>query len=309
MYFPISGVEISAWIPPLFAFVIAFTCSTAGVTGAFLLMPFQISVLGFVGPAASATNLLYNIFSSPGGMFKYWRNNQMLWQLVLVLTAGTVPGMIIGIFIRIHLMPDPTYFKLFVGMVLLLLGFQLLVRTWLTRDAHTKPAPLNFLKPEVVRFDLKRLDFSFDGEVHGFNVRTVAFVSFVVGIVGGAYGIGGGSLTASFLVGVCGLPIYTTAGATITATFFASIIGVIGYWLVSPIYAQSGMMTSPDWLLGLFFGAGGLAGMFLGAKVQRFIPAKFIRTLLGVLLLGISLKYIFGFYRYLLGWFSTINGG
>jgi len=269
-------------------------------------MPFQISLLGFAGPAASATNLLYNIFSSPGAVFKYWRNNQMLWQLVLVLIAGTVPGMIIGIFVRIHLMPDPTYFKLFVGIVLLLLGFQLLVRTWIAEEtSNNKSDSSRFIKPEVVRFDMQRLEYRFNGDIHGFNVRTVALVSFLVGIIGGTYGIGGGSITASFLVGICGLPIYTTAGATITATFIASIIGVIGYWAVSPIYAQSGIATSPDWLLGLFFGAGGLAGMYLGAKIQRFIPAKFIRTLLGVLLLGISLKYIFGFYRFVLEWFST----
>ena len=32
-----------------------------GVSGAFLLLPFQVSVLGFTSPAVSPTNLIFNI--------------------------------------------------------------------------------------------------------------------------------------------------------------------------------------------------------------------------------------------------------
>ncbi len=301
MHFPISNVDVFPLIPPIIAFVISFFCSTAGVTGAFLLLPFQISVLGFTGPAASATNLLYNIFSSPGGVIKYWRNRQLVMPLVTILLVGTIPGMIIGIFIRIHLLPDPTYFKLFVGTVLLFLGVQLLTRTWLSKTSPDKRPTSDEFNVQITKFNFKRLEICFSGESYAINVPIVGAVSFVIGIISGTYGIGGGALTASFLVGVCGLPVYTTAGATIMTTFLASIVGVIGYTAVSPMYAQSGIVTSPDWLLGLFFGIGGLAGMYSGATVQRYIPAKVIRTLLGILLLGISLKYIFGFYLYMVG--------
>ena len=42
----------------LAAFVISFLSATAGLTGAFLLLPFQISVLGLGAPSVSATNHL-----------------------------------------------------------------------------------------------------------------------------------------------------------------------------------------------------------------------------------------------------------
>ena len=43
--FPVSGVETSLLIPPLVAFVISFFASMAGITGAFLILPFQL--IGF----------------------------------------------------------------------------------------------------------------------------------------------------------------------------------------------------------------------------------------------------------------------
>jgi len=44
-----------------------------------------------------------------------------------------------------------------------------------------------------------------------------------VGIVGGVYGIGGGSIIAPFFVSFCGLPVYTVAGAALMGTFVTSI--------------------------------------------------------------------------------------
>src|SRR3712207_8285745 len=41
MHFPISGVEVSPVVPVLVGFVIATVTTPAGVSGAFLLLPFQ----------------------------------------------------------------------------------------------------------------------------------------------------------------------------------------------------------------------------------------------------------------------------
>ena len=61
MTFPVSGVEVALWVPPLVALVVSAFTSMGGVSGAFLLLPFQVSVLGFASPAVSSTNLVYNI--------------------------------------------------------------------------------------------------------------------------------------------------------------------------------------------------------------------------------------------------------
>ncbi|MGD8493381.1 MAG: hypothetical protein PVH44_07220, partial [Desulfobacterales bacterium] len=58
--FPLSGVETSILIPPLVAFGISFFTSMGGISGAFLLLPFQMSVLGFTSPSVTATKFLFN---------------------------------------------------------------------------------------------------------------------------------------------------------------------------------------------------------------------------------------------------------
>ena len=294
MYFPISGVEVFPLWLSLIAFVISFVCSTAGVTGAFLLLPFQVSVLGITGPVTSATNLYYNVLAGPGGVFRYIRDKRFIPQLALILISGTLPGLVIGIYVRLRFLLNPYSFKTFVGVVLLLLGVQLLFRTWFSgrNKATVKNGIPDSFAVEVTRFDFKRLEYRFNDGQYGINVPVVWGITVVMGVISGAYGIGGGALISAILVGMYRLPIHTTAGACILTTFVTSLTGVIGYTFLASFFTKSGVPTSPDWLLGLFFGIGGLTGTYFGARIQRFVPEKAIRTVLGVLIMVIAWKYI-----------------
>jgi hypothetical protein len=122
-------------------------------------------------------------------------------------------------------------------------------------------------------------------------------LSLVVGLIGGIYGIGGGAIIAPFLVAIFGLPVYTIAGATLLSTFATSVVGVGFYQSVSPFYQAHGMLVAPDWALGLRFGLGGIGGMYLGARAQRFVPARYLKIMLATILLGLSSAYIWGYLR------------
>ena len=93
--FPISGVETHWWLPLITTFVISMFTSTGGVSGAFLLLPFQMSVLGFTGPAVSATNMLYNVIAIPGGVYRYAKEKRLVKPLVWTTILGTLPGVFI----------------------------------------------------------------------------------------------------------------------------------------------------------------------------------------------------------------------
>ncbi len=43
----------------------------AGVSGAVLLLPVQISVLGVPSPAVTPTNLLFNVAATPGALLRF----------------------------------------------------------------------------------------------------------------------------------------------------------------------------------------------------------------------------------------------
>ena len=62
----------------------------AGISGAVLLLPFQVSVLGTPSPAVTPTNLLYNVVAAPGGLYRYWRQGQTGGRSILApILLGT----------------------------------------------------------------------------------------------------------------------------------------------------------------------------------------------------------------------------
>jgi|Deesub1362A_J573_1020465.scaffolds.fasta_scaffold00430_35 hypothetical protein len=297
-------MDITILLLPLISFVIAIFTAQAGISGAFLLLPFQVSVLGFVSPAVSSTNLVYNIIAIPSGVYRYFREGRVAWPLALVIILGTLPGVFIGAIVRITYLPDPKVFKLFVGIVLLYLGLRLIYSLF-RQDSKLKEIEDKFkiriqeikhqqkkkvasgIPPEAVvrvkEFHLSKISYEFWGEEFSFSVIYLFFLSFVVGIIGGAYGIGGGAIIAPFLVAVFGLPAYTIAGSTLFATFVTSIIGVVYY---------SSLGFPPNWTIGVMIGAGGFFGMYFGARFQKYMPERIIRVILGMLIILLSLNYI-----------------
>jgi len=117
----ISGgvVEVVALMA---AFAIAVVTTPAGVSGAVLLLPFQVSVLGTPSPSVTPTNLLYNVVACPGAIWRYWRQGQTGGTLTWLLLAGTLPGVIAGSIIRVYLLPGPVVFDFVVAAVLIPLG-------------------------------------------------------------------------------------------------------------------------------------------------------------------------------------------
>ena len=58
----------------------------------------------------------------------------------------------------------------------------------------------------------------------------------------------------------------------------------------------AGMAVRPDWALGALFGVGGLLGTYFGARVQRYLPERWIRLSLGIIVTGVGVSYIAGFF-------------
>jgi uncharacterized membrane protein YfcA len=278
MYFPVAGIEVHPLLPPIVAFIISLFTSMGGVSGAFLILPFQVSVLGFNTPSVSATNQLFNIVAIPSGVYRYIKEGRMVWPLTWVVIIGTLPGVLIGAILRIQYLPNPRSFKMFAGLVLLYIGGRLL------KD----------LKAVVKIFNLSRIVYEFYGQEFDINTLGIMALSFIVGIIGGVYGIGGGAIIAPFFVSFFGLPVYTVAGAALMGTFVTSVAGVLFYQLIAPFYPN--MAVAPDWVLGFLFGIGGFAGMYCGARLQKFVPARIIKWILAGCILFPACKYIIEFF-------------
>ena len=295
MLFPVAGIEVNPLVPPTVSFIISFLTSMSGLSGAFLLLPFQMSILGYVSPSVSATNQLFNIVAIPSGVFRYVREGRMVWPLTWAVIVGTLPGVLIGAIIRVKFLPSAALFKLFVGLVLLYIGLRLIKTLQFKKSsADTKLSTVIAGKTKTVEFSLKRIAYSFEGTTYSASTMGIFILTFLVGIIGGIYGIGGGAIIAPFFITFFGLPVYTVAGACLMGTFVTSVAGVGVYQTLAYIYPTQSI--APDYLLGLLFGAGGLCGMYLGAMCQKYVPANLLKIILAAFIMFTALSYITAYF-------------
>ena len=239
-------------------FVLAAVTTPVGVSGAVFLLPVQLSVLHVPSPRITPTNLIYNVISAPGGLARYRQRGQLDRDLARQLITGSVPGVVIGAIIRVYVVADPDVFRVVAAAVLAPVGVFIL----------RKPAP---------------------GSIHRrLSPRTIRGLAFVVGIAGGIYGVGGGSIVGPVLVGT-GMAVATVAPAALLSTWVTSVVGVLTYAVIS---LDATGPVSPDWSLGIATGLGGLAGGFLGASLQPRIPERALRVLLGSMALALAALYL-----------------
>ena len=240
--------------------VIATVTAPVGVSGAVFLLPVQLNVLRVPNPAVTPTNLLFNVVAGPGALLRYRRAGQLTGPLARRLLIGTLPGVVIGAVVRVYLVPGPEAFRLVAAAVLMPIGVWLIIRT---------------LSPS-------------SGRPVGLTPRRITVMALVVGVVGGIYGIGGGSILAPILVG-SGMAVATVAPAALASTFITSIIGAATYALLALRATGS---IAPDWTLGIACGLGGLVGSYLGARLQPRMPETALRLLLGSVAVAVAIAYV-----------------
>jgi uncharacterized membrane protein YfcA len=241
------------------AVIIATLTAPVGVSGAVFLLPVQLSLLHVPNPAVTPTNLMFNVIAGPGALVRYRRTGQLTAPLTRQLLRGTLPGVVVGAVLRVYVVPGPKVFRLVAAAILLPIGAWLIHRS----VSRVKRRTATLRPPSITAMAL------------------------AVGVVGGVYGIGGGSILGPILVG-SGLAVTTVAPAALASTFVTSVAGAATYALLALTTSGS---IAPDWSLGVVCGLGGLIGGYLGARLQSRIPDRALRLLLGCLAIGLGVAY------------------
>lgn len=242
----------------LCAFLVSLATTPAGVSGAVLLLPVQVGILGVPSPAVTPTNLIFNVGATPGGLLRFGREGRLGGSLTRLLIAGSLPGVVAGAVIRVEWLADPHDFMFVAAGVLLPLGL------WLLLGAQRVP------------------------RVRSLPPRAIWAAALVVGTLGGIYGIGGGALLAPLLL-AAGMSARQVAPATLTATFVTSIAGIATYVVLQTTH---GGEIAPEWVLGAWLCVGGFAGSYLGARLQGRLSESALRRLLGAIACAVAVRFL-----------------
>lgn len=122
--------------------------------------------------------------------------------------------------------------------------------------------------------------------VHGdTNVKTEFLVvqGFVVGIITGLFGIGGGFLIVPALYFWSRLPMKAAVGTALL------IIAMNSLFSFSTSYSE----TSINWILLLRFSLGAVIGILIGSRISEKIPGKYLKIIFGWFVMAVSFYILF----------------
>jgi uncharacterized membrane protein YfcA len=292
MFLTLAGIDQSVFWPGivLLGFLIGFLSGTFGIGGGFLLTPLLRYVFDVPFETAIGSSLCVVAISSITGVFVHYRKGNVSIKLAVALICSSVPGVEVGIriltFLKTlslqgvyNLTPKSFDFILGIAFILLLLFSTTLIILDVIRMSQRIITP-------VFR-DIKNYRITFfthwykiknkTGSVHhdSLNLIFIIIFGFIVGILSGLLGVGGGVIVTPVLVSLIGLPSLLVIG---TSLFQLSITGSVGAILHT-------VRGHTDLLLVLLIASTSIVGSIAGSRLASKIRGIKIRVLYSVFLL------------------------
>lgn len=108
-------------------------------------------------------------------------------------------------------------------------------------------------------------------------VAVTAAIGLTVAVAAGLFGLGGPLLSVPLLV-VCGLPVLRALAAAQVQSVVVAAVGTVGYVLHGSV----------DWVLAAVIGVPELAGVLVGWRIARAVPARRLEVVLAAALVVVG---------------------
>ncbi|RKQ35471.1 sulfite exporter TauE/SafE family protein [Oceanobacillus halophilus] len=255
----------------------AFIGSIAGLGGGIILVP-SLFFMYSISPSFAWANpqtivgisLITMIFTGLASTLSYLRAKRVDYKTGLLFLSGSLPGGIIGSWLNEYI--NAQAFLIYFGILMVIISLLFFIK----KDKFKRT-----IDPDSsgVRTG------SLYGETFQYRVTFVpAFIlSFIVGILSGLFGIGGGSIMVPAMMLLFGIPAHIATATSMFMIFFVSIFGAGTHVILGHI----------AWEYVFFFIPGALLGGVLGAKVNQLLPSKSVEWILRILLIFIGLRMVF----------------
>lgn len=233
----------------LLIFLISCLYSTVGHGGASgylaLMTLFSFPIIE-IKPIALSLNIIVSAIA----FIQFYRQGYFDKKIFIGLAMASIPAAFIGGYIHL----DPRIYKIILGILLLLTAFRL---GWPTK----KEIALKETQPLAI----------------------LILIGFVIGLISGMIGIGGGIILSPLLIFLGYANSKTTAGISALFIFVNSIAGLMGTLKNNFSYSSNMLIMLSIAILG------GFLGSYIGAKK---LNTNTLKKVLAVVLLFASIKMI-----------------
>ncbi len=245
----------------VFGLGIGVLVGMTGMGGGSLMTPLLILIFGIQPTTAIGTDIFYSAVTKTVGGWRHFRMKTVNMELVKWLSFGSVPAAILGVAI-VSVLQDHIGEDRLDSLVYAVLGGTLLMVGIITL---TRALILRNLVEERDRFEVERRH----------KIAAVA-IGATTGFVIGVTSAGSGTVIAILLIAVYRLAPKKVVG---TDVFHAAILlwaAGIAHWIGGNV----------DFVLATNILLGSIPGVVIGAALSDKAPQGFIRTALGVVLVG-----------------------
>lgn len=255
--------EITGYIGAL---LIGVVLGVTGGGGSILTVPVLVYILGYNPVIATAYSLFIVGTTSGFGSLQNFKKGLVVPQTALQYAIPSVIGVYITRKFIVPALPD---------VILNLPSFQLTKETFLMLLF----AVFMFLASFSM---LKTKKKKHKSETHK-GIAVVVLQLFVVGILIGLIGAGGGFLIIPALIQLAKLPMKKAIGTSLLIITINSLIGFTGDLQNIAI----------DWVFLMSFTALSVIGIFIGLYIQNFINEKHLKKIFGIFVLLMSIVILF----------------
>ncbi len=246
---------------------VGFAVGLTGVGGGSLMTPLLI-LFNFPAHIAIGTDLIYAACTKAGGIISHAKQSTVNWQIVMRLSAGSLPAAIITIIFLKHVFGDPEDYQ---HILLTTLGFMLIIT-----------ACVIILRPRLQRsfeLDNKQIDW-----LKHHQGKLTVLMGVVLGVCVTLTSVGAGAFGAAILMILYPrLNSVTIIGTDIAHAVPLTLIAGLGHMQLGNV----------DFVLLGCLLIGSLPAIHFGSKLSKRLPNHILQPVLATLLLVIGSKYAF----------------
>ncbi|GAE27421.1 hypothetical protein JCM9140_3568 [Halalkalibacter wakoensis JCM 9140] len=235
-----------------------------------LLMLGSFALIDITPQVAVGTSLLIMIFTGISATLSYLKQKTVDYKSGLLFFSASGPGAIVGTWLNRGF--DTNSFQIYLGFFILFVSFILFIRHYL------KPLPRSGK-------GIERSYKSEDGTVYtyGYRVLPVLIIAFVVGMLSGLFGIGGGSLLVPAMIVLFAFPPHLAVATSMFIILLSAMVGSISHVLQGNV----------NWLYALALVPGAWFGGTLGAAINRRLSSTKLVFILRLLLIVMAIRLIY----------------